>query len=177
MMAANGLAKLVEELGELSQVAGKKMAYIHTDIHPDGAGSLQARLENEAGDVQAAILFVTENFSLDADRIARRTAEKLATFRAWHQSADGYACHCDLEPDDNPDGCVFDGGQIHDCAVAVKLKKAGAGRNDCTYWRPLDFLPVGENPSRELNRHERESTSIAGHPVPSARSKAANGAI
>lgn len=38
-MTANGLAKLLEELGELSQVAAKKLAYFHTDEHPDGAGS------------------------------------------------------------------------------------------------------------------------------------------
>ncbi len=35
-MTANGLTKLLEELGELAQVAAKKQAYFHTDAHPDG---------------------------------------------------------------------------------------------------------------------------------------------
>lgn len=144
MMAANGLAKLVKELGELGQVAGKKMAYMHTDVHPDGAGSLQARLENEAADVQAAILLVIENFSLDSERIAQRTAEKLATFRAWHKSADGYVCHSNVDHGDAPRACVFDEGQISDCPVAMTFASVGMGRNDCEHWRPLLHVANGK---------------------------------
>jgi len=83
-MEKNGLAKLVEECGELIQVAAKKMAFMHTDKHPDGNGSLKNRMEEEAGDVLAAIIFVKENFGLSEANIELRTGEKLAKFRAWH---------------------------------------------------------------------------------------------
>lgn len=44
-MTANGLAKLLEELGELAQVAAKKLAYFDTDVHPDGAAVRKDRWE------------------------------------------------------------------------------------------------------------------------------------
>ncbi len=87
-MTANGLAKLLEELGELSQVAAKKLAYFHTDEHPDGAGSLKARMEAEMGDVMGAIDFVTLTMGLNAHTISRRACEKLNTFQRWHREPD-----------------------------------------------------------------------------------------
>ena len=84
-MTADGLAKLLEELGELSQVAAKKLAYFHTDDHPDGAGSLKVRLESEMGDVMGAIDFVTLTMGLNAHTIAARACEKLNTFQRWHK--------------------------------------------------------------------------------------------
>ena len=87
-MTANGLAKLLEELGELSQVAAKKLAYFHTDNHPDGAGSLKKRMEAEMGDVMGAIDFVTLTMDLDGRAIARRACEKLNTFQRWHRDPD-----------------------------------------------------------------------------------------
>jgi NTP pyrophosphatase (non-canonical NTP hydrolase) len=86
-MTANGLAKLLEELGELSQVAAKKLAYFHTDEHPDGAGSLKGRLEQEMGDVIGAIYFVADTMGLDVEAIARRRDEKLNRFHQWHADA------------------------------------------------------------------------------------------
>ena len=86
-MTANGLAKLLEELGELSQVAAKKLAYFHTDEHPDGAGSLSLRMEQEMGDVCGAILFVADEFGLDREAINGRALAKLSMFRAWHSDA------------------------------------------------------------------------------------------
>jgi len=82
-MYAAGLAKLLEELGELSQIAAKKLAYPNTDDHPDGAGSMRLRLEDEIGDVLAAIDFVSGKFRLNARRILDRKAEKLGRFREW----------------------------------------------------------------------------------------------
>lgn len=79
----NGLVKLVEEMGELSQVAAKKMACMDTDEHWDGAGSLKERLEDEAADVVASISIVVENFGLDNKKMAHLTARKLALFRQW----------------------------------------------------------------------------------------------
>lgn len=87
-MTANGLAKLLEELGELAQITAKKLAYFHTDEHPDGAGSLRERMEQEMGDVKAAIAFVQEQFDLDPVEIDSRAEAKLARFREWHN--DGF---------------------------------------------------------------------------------------
>jgi len=84
-MAAKGLAKLAEECGELVAVIGKKLAYYHTDEHPDGAGSLAYRLEDEIADVQASCLFVAGINGLDAERIAERTSDKLELFYKWQE--------------------------------------------------------------------------------------------
>ena len=83
-MTANGLAKLLEECGELSQVAAKKLAYFHTTDHPDGAGSLNNRLQDEIADVIAACLFVANTFKLDVEVISDRRDRKLALFDQWH---------------------------------------------------------------------------------------------
>jgi len=83
-MTANGLAKLLEELGELSQVAAKRLAYFHTTTHPDGAGDLNERMEAEMGDVAAACAFVQQQFGLNDQAIERRAAIKLALFQEWH---------------------------------------------------------------------------------------------
>ena len=86
-MTANGLAKLLEECGELSQVAAKKLAYFDTDEHPDGAGLLTLRMQDEAADVVAAITFVAMQFNFDQEEFHARIARKLALFERWH--ADG----------------------------------------------------------------------------------------
>ena len=83
-MTANGLAKLLEECGELSQVAAKKLAYFHTDDHPDGAGSLDKRLQDEIADVIAACIFVAAKFGLNTAAINDRCDRKLALFVQWH---------------------------------------------------------------------------------------------
>lgn len=87
-MTAKGLAKLIEECGELVQVAGKRLAYYTTDEHPDGAGSLQDRMADEMGDVLAAIDFVADQFDIPAAQINARATRKLALFEQWHQQAD-----------------------------------------------------------------------------------------
>lgn len=87
-MTANGLAKLIEECGELVQVAGKKLAYYSTDKHPDGAGGLAFRLQIEIADVMAAAKFVADNFNLDHNFIEGRFQSKLRQFREWHALSD-----------------------------------------------------------------------------------------
>lgn len=81
-----GLAKLIEECGELIQVAGKLIAYPDGD-HPDGEPLLQERLMDEIADVQAAADFVTHNNPLDLDRIDERVHAKFVQFTVWHQQA------------------------------------------------------------------------------------------
>lgn len=92
-MTANGLAKLLEELGELSQVAAKRLAYFHTSEHPDGAGNLNERMEAEMADVSAACAFVIQQFGLDGERIGNRAALKLHTFQQWHADPEN-GQHC-----------------------------------------------------------------------------------
>ena len=83
-VAANGLTKLAEECGELIQIVSKKSAYLDTDTHPDGKGSMRTRMEDKIADVAAASEFVVQNFELNRQRILSRTQEKLSTFRRWH---------------------------------------------------------------------------------------------
>jgi len=76
VMTFKGLAKLVEEIGELSQVVGKKIAY--TDgTHPDGKGDLNSRMQEEIGDVIAAVRFVSEKLELDAIAIGANAEYEL----------------------------------------------------------------------------------------------------
>lgn len=82
-MMLKGLAKLVEECGELVQVAAKKMACPDTDQHWDGGEPLSVRIADEMGDVLAACTLVTEKLGLDQSRIEARHAVKLARFRTW----------------------------------------------------------------------------------------------
>jgi NTP pyrophosphatase (non-canonical NTP hydrolase) len=97
-MTNKGLSKLLEETGELTQIAAKKLAYIHTDEHPDGKGSLASRMEDELADVVAAGTFVTQKFELDTERMKRRSAIKLAVFQAWDAGDDAEASRLLAQP-------------------------------------------------------------------------------
>ncbi len=83
-MCAGGLAKLIEECGELQQIAGKKLAYFHTDEHPDGGRSLRLRLQDELADADAAIHFVAKTMELDEEYIKARVKRKYDLFVKWH---------------------------------------------------------------------------------------------
>jgi NTP pyrophosphatase (non-canonical NTP hydrolase) len=84
MMHQSGLTKLVEECGELIQVAAKRMSYPKGD-HPDGAGCLEERMEDEMGDVLAAIYFTARETGLNIDRIEERKTEKLYQYNIWNE--------------------------------------------------------------------------------------------
>ena len=43
-----------------------------------------------------------------------------------------YACHCDLEPHMEPDGCVIDENKRGDCIYAKSI----ASKWECEYWQP-----------------------------------------
>ena len=79
-----GLGKLVEEAGEVIQVAGKLVATGGEAAYWDGS-DLRARLEEEIADLQAAAQFVAEECGLGLMMIAARREEKLETFRRWHR--------------------------------------------------------------------------------------------
>jgi len=82
-IAHGGIAKLIEECGELQQVLGKFLTYGMGE-HPDGKGSLDKRIEDEMADVLAAMRFViVKHQVLDAARINFRATEKYALFLEW----------------------------------------------------------------------------------------------
>lgn len=83
-MNHTGLAKLIEECGEVIQVAGKILALpAGTTEHWDGGPPLNQRLENELADLCAAISFVTWTRALNTIRISERADVKLALFNEW----------------------------------------------------------------------------------------------
>ena len=83
-----GLSKLIEELGEAGQVAGKIIGLGHMGDHWDGS-NLKARLEDELADLGAAVAFFGMVNDLDAERMSERAAEKLALFNKWHSEHRG----------------------------------------------------------------------------------------
>lgn len=44
-----------------------------------------------------------------------------------------YGCHVDLEPHMEPDDCVLNTGEIHNCVYA----KEGMRPEQCQYWKPI----------------------------------------
>lgn len=84
-MANKGLAKLTEECGELQQVCGKKIQYMHTDNHPDGT-NLRIRMLEEMADVVGAMDFIIEKFEISPEELQflkQRAREKQALFQLW----------------------------------------------------------------------------------------------
>ena len=81
-IAHGGVAKLIEECGELQQELGKFLTYGMGDP-PDGRGSLKERIENEIADVLAAAELVKIKFILDGARINMRADAKLKLFLEW----------------------------------------------------------------------------------------------
>jgi hypothetical protein len=77
-----GLSKLLEECGEVGQVAGKIIGAEGRHDHWDGS-HLPSRLADELADLEAAILFVKQHNALP-DRAAR-VGEKLVLFNKWHR--------------------------------------------------------------------------------------------
>lgn len=78
-----GLSKLIEEAGEVVQVAGKLLGTGGAFDHWDGT-NLKVRLEEEMADVIAACYFVQEACGLDVEFIRERVIKKLIRFREWH---------------------------------------------------------------------------------------------
>ena len=82
-----GISKLLEESGEVQQVIGKLMGTGGKLDHWDGS-NLRVRLEEELGDLQAAIDFVMMmNPQLDKRVINTQAEKKLERFSNWHLRA------------------------------------------------------------------------------------------
>lgn len=80
-----GLSKLIEEAGEVCQVAGKIIGARGAEDHWDGT-HLSDRLEDELADLRAAIDFVIKENELDEERIERRRRVKLRRFEQWQRN-------------------------------------------------------------------------------------------
>lgn len=79
-----GLAKLMEEMGELQQVLGKIMACEGpAAIYWDGL-SLVPQLIEEMGDVRASLIFFGEANGFSKQAVHDRADMKLEKFRYWH---------------------------------------------------------------------------------------------
>jgi NTP pyrophosphatase (non-canonical NTP hydrolase) len=83
-----GLAKLVEECGEVVQVVGKLMMTHGNPGH--WSGDLRSQLVEEIGDVKAAIEFVEAHCLTVEEReaLTTRKYEKLVKFLNWHADMD-----------------------------------------------------------------------------------------
>lgn len=79
-----GISKLIEECGEVTQVAGKLLGSKGDPAHFDGS-NLRHRLEEELGDLGAAVDFIVSHCGLDRVAIARRVYEKRCLFEQWHE--------------------------------------------------------------------------------------------
>jgi hypothetical protein len=90
-MCAKGVAKLIEECGELQQVLGPRLAMWDQEEHWDGS-NLVDRMVEEMGDVIAAIDFVAFMFGV-VDQTYDRAGTKRALFEKWeaedHNNAHG----------------------------------------------------------------------------------------
>lgn len=82
-----GLAKLMEEMGELQQVLGKVMACEGPSAIYWDMSSLVPQIIEEAGDVSAAMgFFLEQNLPLsDRQAVNRRGIDKLEKFNYWHK--------------------------------------------------------------------------------------------
>lgn len=79
-----GLSKLIEECGEVLQIAGKLIATSGELKHWDGS-NLADRLVEELGDLSAAIEFVVDTNDIEWSAVSSRWRSKLATFHQWHR--------------------------------------------------------------------------------------------
>lgn len=79
-----GLAKVIEECGEVLQIAGQIVAF-PAGNHPSGV-DIVARMNNEIADLAAAIQFlVAENGTIDTTGFVLRRDAKLRLFQGWHE--------------------------------------------------------------------------------------------
>lgn len=85
-----GLAKVVEECGELMQVLGKLIATNGETVHYDGS-DLRERVMEELADLDAAMIFFTVYNGLDHLGMEKRSEQKLDLFTQWHTEAENSA--------------------------------------------------------------------------------------
>lgn len=81
-----GVSKLLEEMGELSQVLGKLMGSRGDTNH--WSGDLKTKLIEEMGDTLAALTFVADKcLTADEDKAMQKQADtKYFRFNEWHDN-------------------------------------------------------------------------------------------
>lgn len=80
-----GIGKLIEECGELLQIAGKAIAY-PVGEHPDGCGDVKERFVQEIADVYAALDYFVDVNKLDLGIILTRKNSKFRLYKRWDLS-------------------------------------------------------------------------------------------
>ncbi|HVA92152.1 MAG TPA: hypothetical protein VNL71_20190 [Chloroflexota bacterium] len=85
---AERLALLLEEMGEAQQIIGKILRHGYDSTHPDGVLTNRDLLENELGDVDAAVQMLTRRGDLSSLNIKTSAFCKLQTVQRYlhHQS-------------------------------------------------------------------------------------------
>ncbi len=76
-----GIGKVIEEAGEVIQIAGKAIAF-PTDPHPDGKGPLRYRFIMELGDLLASLDYLSEINELSVMGITAHQTAKLTLLRS-----------------------------------------------------------------------------------------------
>jgi NTP pyrophosphatase (non-canonical NTP hydrolase) len=93
-----GFYKLVEEMGELLTVLGK-LGPFPSGKHPDGAGDLRARIQDELADVMAAARYFAKEGNFSHSELDKRAASKVAKFNEWGLTGIATADQIDASPD------------------------------------------------------------------------------
>lgn len=83
-----GLSKLIEECGEVQQIAGKLMQ-VGGDSDHWSESDLRQRMQDELGDLMAAVSIFVETSGLDKQAIWSRANEKHDLFEKWHREQGG----------------------------------------------------------------------------------------
>ena len=81
-LVRQGANKVQEECGELIQALAKREAAGPGKRHWDGL-AVDTRVEDEMGDVLAAVQYAAEQMGLDQKRIAARMEKKYALYCKW----------------------------------------------------------------------------------------------
>ena len=89
-MLHNGVAKLIEECGELQQIAGKMLNFPDVEYHPDSMTyenpkTMLQRLQEEIADVEAACYYVAKKYRLNYTEVVNRTSKKVAQYEEWEK--------------------------------------------------------------------------------------------
>lgn len=84
-----GIGKVIEECGELLQVAGKAIPFPIGE-HPDGCGDVKERFIQEIADVYAALDYFVSVNKLPQVVIEERRGSKLRMFVKWDLTGIAY---------------------------------------------------------------------------------------
>ena len=84
-LVRHGAGKVQEECGELIQALAKYEVHGPENTTPGTTRTNKAHVEDEMGDVLAAIQYAVERMGLDQKRIAARMEKKYALYCKWER--------------------------------------------------------------------------------------------